>query len=401
MGRRKIKFSFPRLNDCKGDMSKDWYVEYSYRDERTGILERFRKYDGFKALSSEKERREYARAIIDRISEQLSSGWNPVEPDRPVYDDKLTYNIHARVYGSRTESDKNLLYYINLYLSEKTPFLRYKTLQDYTSKLRLFYQWLYKNKMKDIHAFEVTNDMVASYVIYMATELKREGRTIKDSKQRINGFFNWLVKKKIILQNPIFDLPEARQHKDHSAQPMTQKEASFLLNYIKEQDPQTYLFCAMIFYCAIRPGTELRLLKIKDINLFSQTIRIRVENGKTGEGIINIPPALVKILEDMNIMANDREFYVFGKEGKPGTECWGKNHFRCEFNKHRDAIGYPKEYKLYSWKCTGAVLFAMSGAPIPAIRDHCRHKSTAYTDIYLSKKIGKQNDYVKHNFPEL
>ena len=61
----------------------------------------------------------------------------------------------------------------------------------------------------------------------------------------------------------------------------------------------------------------------------------------------------------------------------------------------------PKEFKLYSWKCTGGILFLMSGAPLAAIRDHFRHKSTAYTDIYLSKKIGKQNDYVKHKFPEL
>ena len=30
MARRESIIIFPHLNDCKGDLTKDWYVEYKY-----------------------------------------------------------------------------------------------------------------------------------------------------------------------------------------------------------------------------------------------------------------------------------------------------------------------------------------------------------------------------------
>jgi integrase len=400
MGRRKVKFVLPRLNDCKGKLNLAWYVEYSYRDERNDKLERFRIYEGFKQLQTAQERYDLANNIIKEITDKIINGWNPFDIDKVIINNHIAYNIHAKVYGNREHTGKNFFYYMNLFLEEKKPLLAKKTTQDYTSKLRLFHQWLISKGKGDIYAQEITNELVSDYILHLIN-IGREKHTIKDSRQRICQVLNWLVRKQVLIKNPVYDLPTPKQHSDHSAQPMTQKEASKLLNFIKKKNKQLYLFCSMIFYCAIRPGTELRLLKVKDINFFTKTITIRVENGKTGEGVINIPPKLLEILEKMKISTYSREYYVFGKNGKPGEEHWGKNYFRLLFNKYRDELGYPEEYKLYSWKCTGAILFALSGAPLSAIRDHCRHRSTAYTDIYLSKKIGKQNDYVRHQFPEL
>jgi len=401
MGRRKLKYVLPKLNDNGGKLAGPWYIEYSYRNENTGILERFRFYKGFQSLKTAKERYDLAQKIIEDISTKILSGWNPFEPEVLSYENKISYHIHAKAYGNRTETDKNLLYYINLYLEEKEPFLSYKTKQDYRSKFRLFHQWLFSKGKADIYAFEISNDLIRDYIVYLIKEKKRERRTVNDTKQRISQLFNWLIRKGVLTINPVYDLPEAKQRHDHSAQPMTKKEASYLLKHIYKNDKQLHLFCSMIFYCAIRPGTELRLLKIKDINLETEIITIRAENAKTSIGIINIPPKLLEILLKMKLNRYDRDFYIFGKGKEPGPECWGRNYFRLMFNKYRDEIGYPKEYKLYSWKCTGAILFSLSGAPLPAIRDHLRHKSTAYTDIYLSKKLGRQNDYVKNNFPEI
>ncbi|MFV0332256.1 MAG: DNA adenine methylase, partial [Dysgonomonas sp.] len=92
--------------------------------------------------------------------------------------------------------------------------------------------------------------------------------------------------------------------------------AKTLLNHIKKNDEQLYLFCSMIFYCAIRPGTELRLLKIKDINFFTNTITIRGENAKTEEGIVNIPPKLQRILRTMKITTYNRESKVYSRGGE-------------------------------------------------------------------------------------
>jgi hypothetical protein len=36
MGRRSEEIVYPHLNDCKGDMKRVWYVEYSVLNKRTG-----------------------------------------------------------------------------------------------------------------------------------------------------------------------------------------------------------------------------------------------------------------------------------------------------------------------------------------------------------------------------
>lgn len=399
--RRKIKYVLPHLCNGKGDLDSVWYVEYSFRDDVSGKLERFRVYDGFKKIKSVEERLQHAKTIIEEITSRIAQGWTPFDLDRVVCNNHIAYEVQTRIYGKSKESEKNLFYYINEFLNEKQPLLKRKTHQDNTSKFRVFYQWLESIGKGNIYAQDVTNDLIVDFCYYLINDRKLERRTIRDSKQRINQLFSWLMKKNIVTKNPVYDLPSGIQRYDHSAQPMTKDDARTLLDYIKKKDVQLYLFCAMIYYCAIRPGTELRFLKVKDINFFTNMIKIDIANGKTGEGFINMPPEVARILRSQKISTYNRDFYVFGKNQKPGPDCWGKNNFRQRFNKYRDELGFPKEYKLYSWKCTGAILFAMSGAPLPAIRDHCRHKSTAYTDIYLSKKIGRQNDYVKHKFPKL
>lgn len=48
MGRRQMAIVLPHLVDNGGDLSKDWFVEYSVRDPYTGNMKRFREYSGFK-----------------------------------------------------------------------------------------------------------------------------------------------------------------------------------------------------------------------------------------------------------------------------------------------------------------------------------------------------------------
>ncbi|MFV0329523.1 MAG: tyrosine-type recombinase/integrase [Dysgonomonas sp.] len=400
MGRRKLKFVLPRLNDCGGKLNASWYIEYSFRDEKIDKLERFRIYEGFSSLTTVEERYKHAKVIIDDLTRRIASGWTPFD-QLVTYDNQILYHNQAKVYGRRNTSEKDLHYYINLFLNDKIPQISEKSGMEYKSKLRLFHQWLDAKGYQNIFAHEITNDHICDYILFLIKERSLEKRTILKTKQHLRQLFDFIVNKKIIDKNPVYNIPDARQSADHSAQPMSQHEASVLMNHIKKNDTQVWLFCSMLFYCAIRPGTELRLLKVKDINFINETIRIREENAKGSEGFVNIPPPLMTILRDLNISANDREFYVFGKSGEPGTQCWGKNHFRVQFNKFRDDLKYPKEYKLYSWKSTGAILFLQSGAPLTAVRDHLRHKSTAYTDIYVSKLIGRQNNYVKNDFPEL
>ena len=49
---------------------------------------------------------------------------------------------------------------------------------------------------------------------------------------------------------------------------------------IEIENPQLWLACCFIYYTAIRPGTELRLLKIKQINFDTHSITVINEMAK-------------------------------------------------------------------------------------------------------------------------
>lgn len=109
MGRRKILYVLPRLNDCGGNLNAEWYIEYSFRDDNDS-LKRFRVYEGLKRISTEDERRAYVSEIIKDITNKIKRGWTPFDLDKVVCNNHIAYNLQSRVYGSMEKTPKNLFF---------------------------------------------------------------------------------------------------------------------------------------------------------------------------------------------------------------------------------------------------------------------------------------------------
>jgi len=73
MARRKKEFVIPHLNDCGGDLTKKWYVEYSIRNPKTGKMERVRNYGEINRFSTREARLKSARKIIESCSKAIQS----------------------------------------------------------------------------------------------------------------------------------------------------------------------------------------------------------------------------------------------------------------------------------------------------------------------------------------
>jgi hypothetical protein len=50
----------PHLNDCCGDLTKKWYVEYSIRNPQSGKMERIWIYDEINPFSTFRERFDFS-----------------------------------------------------------------------------------------------------------------------------------------------------------------------------------------------------------------------------------------------------------------------------------------------------------------------------------------------------
>lgn len=137
-----------------------------------------------------------------------------------------------------------------------------------------------------------------------------------------------------------------RKQKDQGAEVIRPEDLKIILNYLKENDPQLYLASMVEFYCFIRPGRELRLLRVSDIDCDRGIITIRQENAKNKtKQTVTMPNQLIELCREFGVDTAPKEYFVFGKKGKiRGLLCnkcnMGLGFFKDDIELLRIAISY-------------------------------------------------------------
>lgn len=403
MARKKAIIIMPRLHDSDGDMSKKWFVEYSCRNPRTEEMKRFRVYEGLQHATPE-ERYASADKIIEELSEMLINGKSPFSKEKVIYEDDLMYDHAARMYGRQKKDVVNIRTYMNEFLVLKKKEVIHHSYQTYKSKLRIFIMYLESKGLQDVHVSFITQEIISNFVCFIAENNHVSRRTVLKYQQILKNFFNYLIdSKKILIRNPVFGMPVVGEIKDEAAVPIPDHDREVFKLYMQNHDPQLWLVCMMEFYCALRPHEELRNLLISDLNWDSQTITIRNSRAKNRKTqTVDIPHQLY---EDMiNVYHLDEyppEYYIFSRNGLPGTILLGKNYFKNHFAAIRNALGLPSYYKLYGFKHTGACKLADFGVSTYELQRHMRHVSISTTEAYINKRIGVKSDTIRNNFPDI
>ena len=76
----KKKYSTPNIYDANGDLSKRWYVYYSFRNPETDKLERQTHiYAGVNKFKTLRERKNAIKILAQAVENILESGYNPVK----------------------------------------------------------------------------------------------------------------------------------------------------------------------------------------------------------------------------------------------------------------------------------------------------------------------------------
>lgn len=400
--KRKKLVILPKLNDAGGDLSKKWFVYYSVRDPRTDKMERFKDHAGL-SCPDESERRSLATEKIQALTEKLKRGWTPFLDDtEAIYEDQLQYKNVADIYGKQTALNATFRMFASQYIEEKKKEnLEEKTIQTYVSKLRKLTLWSEVKKGSiDITAFD--NALILEFFHYLIDEKGLAAGTIEDYRQVISSAFDFIKDRGVITANPVYNIP-AGVDKDMAPRPVAEYDIEIFREVISKQDPQLWMAIEFETYCFLRPGKELRLLRIRDIDFARGLINVDRFRAKTNrERYATIPwHFMLKLRNLYKLQQYNRDYYVFGKEGKPGEKCLGKNNLKNRFNKFRSKLNMPYTYKLYSWKHTGNSLAADSDINMLALRDQNGHTSVQTTEIYLKHKLGVVNKEIQKRFPNL
>lgn len=395
-GKTKKLINYAHLNDRHGDLSLCWFVEYSFRLPGDDTFYRRRLYDGLGAGTDE-HRRAVAEQMIATINEYLKSGeylkhdadYSPVFEGDGFREEQQRYAVfqdRLRISSIVTE-----------FLQFKKASLRPKSIQDYTCKLDEYVDYMKKNG--DPLVPSVTQPMICDFLLHLSTERGLCRRTIEKYEQLIRMVFDYAETNNMIPlhSNPVYKIPKFGKVIDCSPSPYSTDDRKRLKDAIEKKEPYLWLACEMMYYCAIRPGTELRLLQIKHIHRESKSITIPAElaKNKRTESIV-VPDTLLEQMTKLGVFLYEENFYLFGRNGVPGTEPMGKNTMRNRFNDYRELLGISKDKKFYSWKHTGALSALEHGVNTVDLRDHLRHKSIETTEQYIRKYRPKNDTSEKY-----
>lgn len=389
--RTKNLISYPKYNRKDGDLSQNWYVEFQFRLPDDETPHRYRVYSGLGKGTAD-ERDDVAEKLIAYYTNYLKSGeYLKSEPNLNPLKHSETFRPEHKMWTDRYNEmriDSLVLKFLNHIQKSVKP----KTFQDYTSKLKVFKEYVV-NELNNLPINKVTHSQLMPFFESLANDKDLCRQTIEKYMQIVRTFFTWCedIGMRDEETNPIKRVPKIGRVIDKSPGVFDRDERVRLKNAIKPNEPWLWLACEIIYYCAIRPGSELRLLRVGDINFDTNTIRVRAEiaKNKTTE-IVGIPNVLMSYMYELNLNMYDKELYIFGKNGVPSNIEMGKNTMRNRFNRYRDMLRISPDKKFYSWKHTGAISAAQNGATIFELKDQLRHKSIQTTEEYLKKRQPKK-----------
>lgn len=406
MSKKKL-FEPPVLYDYNGNLEEKWYIHFRCPDpNRNGKMRRKRIYKGLFRIKNLEERYRKGEELCAEYLDMLINGYNPwVNDERVAYIDELDYVYVSGRKGKKALEFKSFNYYASSLILFVEKNHAKKTLETYRSKLRIFREWL---ERKDYNIYNVTvinNALVVEFCQWLIDERNIHHNTLDKYRSVLHAVFEKAVKDNPGYKNPVFGLPQAKNRTNNAPLALIRSDRKLIMDEIIK-DPQLYLMVLFEHDCGMRPHAEVRLMKVGWINFDRGTVTVPAEFNQKGkcEKHATIPDALLDLLiYKFRIHHYPRDYYLLGKNtgGCPGEQHWGKNYFTNHFNKIREKLGLPKDYKLYGMKHTGATQAIDDKISIRALQKQLGHATLESTIKYIETRVVEVNEDYKHNFRSL
>lgn len=366
------KYKLPEIYDAGGDVGKQWFVFYSFKDPETGKFKRFKVFRDINQSKLKSERTQKARAIKQALTELLIEGFDPFYEYKP----DLTFSV---------------VNCVDLFLDQIKPQLKKKSFNRLFYELRKMKAWFQNQNLGDLLISEITKTHIFDFLEFARVDgAWTSNKTFNTHKANISRFFNYFINnyEGVIERNPAVKI-ESRAVITRGNLPYSDFEFAAIKKAILETDPYLWRICQFVYYAAVRNESEGLNLKIGDIDWTGNQLVIRGEIAKSRQKqTIPIYPAFREILLEMKLDQLPKEWFIFGRGDAPGPERVGKDNFYERFKKCREIAGLSSLHGIYSFKHTRAAHMVDDGASLYEIQKLFRHKTLQITMEYL-KSAGR------------
>ncbi|WP_298304239.1 site-specific integrase [Flavobacterium sp.] len=353
-------------------LKKDWYIYYSFRNSKTGKLERQPNIKaGANKFKTKKDRFEILKTLQRNLLLLLERGFNPYNDnsellaqaynkdkikaikENVIEKDNIIVNKTTSLKTVETQSNNvdtgiTIKEAFELGLKTKKNVLSKTSFPNFSSNTKRFEKWLYEKGFSTKTIEEVTKKIVIEYLNEVLENTSP--RTRNNTRVDLSSLFQVLEDNEIIVENFIkkINVLKATPERNKTYTSTLQND---IYSFMEENDKTLLLFVKFISYNYLRP-IEVCRLRIEDIDLVDRKLYVKAKNSPVKTKII--PEILINDLPDLSKM--NRKHFLFTPTGIGGEweteETDKRDYFSKRFKKVKDHFELGKEYGLYSFRHT-------------------------------------------------
>lgn len=203
----KKNFSIPKIYTANGDLTKRWYLYFSYRNPETGKLQRMKNiYGKTNIYKTKEERLSVLTAYRKKLVQLLKAGFNPFEDNTDLYiqktQNKKVPNVENEAPKVIVEENKmTLREAFDFGLKIKENLVSSRTFKTYQNRIKNLLLWFEKNRPTIKYIDQITK---IDLVQFLNEELYRtSARTRNNFRLDLGSIFQSLEDNNIIEANLI------------------------------------------------------------------------------------------------------------------------------------------------------------------------------------------------------
>lgn len=330
----EVLFSKPKIYNANGDITKRWYVYFSYRNPETGKMERQPPiYLHLNSIKNFKERTKEIHKVRNIVEQMLKDGSVPTKFQQIwSYSEEKAIDIHSAIQKS-------------LEVAKVT--MKESSYNDYKYRLPKFERWLNERNFQGKNVSEITRKTVTNFLNDVLLETSPRNRN--NMRANLSIFFNFLEENDYIKENfiPKIGVLKAKPNRNKTYS-TTQEEAIFEI--LKEKDPHLFLFIKFVSYNFLRP-VEVCRLRVQSVNMKEAQLSVETKTNVYKTKII--PQILLKELDFIK-RANPNHF-IFTPKGVGEwnvSEVGRRDYWSKRFRKIKKMLNLGDDYTIYSFRHT-------------------------------------------------
>lgn len=370
------KFKLARIQDYNGDLSRRWYIQYSYRNPDTHKFQPFRIWVSSQCKTSVARYVE-AKTLRDKINSKLRAGYNPFKA---------------------ADQNKTLIAALQEIVALKAAACGKRAETSYRSISNKLISWLQHNSYAAILPPEFNRHMALEYFDSLLLSGKYSNRTYNNNLTSLRTLFNELFERDYVDMNvlqKIKKLPEG----EAPLSTYTPAEKFLIKKTLESNFPQLLLAAYLIHYCFLRPA-ELVRLKIENVLLQKNAVFVSSAQSKNKKNKpVTMPHYVSELFERLGYNKLPGGMYIFSNNHKltPGIKKIAPTRIAEMWKVHvQDALEIKKG--IYLMKHTGNGEIIDQGADARDIQMQNRHASLEYTQKYMERHRNTPSERLKEKF---